>query len=235
MLKDQQGWTRNKYRNSPPITTFIQNIHRGNSAYCPCKGLHHMKCVPPLPSSFFPPLTAVVTADVTKVGVKNYWGPIECVVTLIVSQQCDWKGSHEAAEAIIPPHLWPVPQVTMCVCAGRVEGAATAVCPPSVYPHFKHTLTKRKHQMLAWQYKDTHGCVHTNTCTQTGTSHSRGQTAWHTLVNTVKPCRCSVNSKVWSLSSCIDTDMSAWIHVANLCVYMLKAIWGHLCAEEWCV
>lgn len=40
---------------------------------------------------FFPPLPAVVAANVTNVVLKDYLGPVECVVMLIVSPQHDWK------------------------------------------------------------------------------------------------------------------------------------------------
>lgn len=134
---------------------------------------------------FFSPHTAVVTANVTSVVLKNYWGSIECVVTLIVSQQCDWMRSHEAAEAVYPSPLTCTSAHCMRVCAGCVEWAATAVYPPSVYPPFKHIQTKHTHQMLACPYKDMHGCLHTNTYTQTHASRSRGHTALHTFSNTI--------------------------------------------------
>lgn len=78
----------------------------------------------PSPHSFFPLLTAGVTANVTNLVWKDYWGPIECVVMLIVSQQCDWMKSQEAAEVIYPLTFdLSLSSQCVCVCAGCIERA----------------------------------------------------------------------------------------------------------------
>lgn len=69
---------------------------------------------------------------------------------LIVSLHCDLEETHEAVEAIYL--LTP----DVCVCVGYPQLSA--------HPHFKHMQTKRTHQMLECRYKDTHRCLHTNTC-----------------------------------------------------------------------
>lgn len=126
-------------------------------------------------------------ANVTNLILKACWGPVECGVMLIVSQQSDWIESHEAAEAIYP-FTFDLYLSSLCVCpcwlyrTSRLHGVSSVCIPPP--PLFIHKQTKHSHQMLACQYKDTLGCLHTNTYTKTDTLRSRGQTALHTFSNT---------------------------------------------------
>lgn len=147
-----------------------------------------MKSVPPFPFSFCPPLTAAATANVTNSVFKDHRGPFECVVMLIVSQQCDWMGSHEAAEAV-HPLTFDLYLSSLCVCVcvlgvwnEQTPWGSSAVYPPSVSPRLPlntYRQSTHTHQMLACQYKGAHGGLHTNTRTQTDTLHSRGHATLH--------------------------------------------------------
>lgn len=137
-------------------------------------------------SSLFPTLTAAATVDVTNSVLKDYLrGRIECVVTLIFSQR-DWMGSHEAVEAIKLitfdlqlSSLCPCGSVG-CVewadCMGDPQLSALRLSIPFLNTETKHTHT---HTRCSHANKGTHGCLHTNTCTQTGKFHSRRQTDLH--------------------------------------------------------
>lgn len=132
------------------------------SCHCARNGPHNVKCVNPFPSTLFPPLTAVVTADVTNLVLKDYWGPIEYVIMFIVSQQCAWMERHKTTRPITFD-LYLCACVRACACAcmcwlyrkTRLHGGSSAVYPPSVNPPFKHIWTK---------------------CTQTRCSHANTKT-----------------------------------------------------------
>lgn len=111
-------------------------------------------------------------------------GRIECVVTLIFSQR-DWMGSHEAVEAIklITFDLY-LSSLCPCGSVGCVEWADCMGDPQlSALRLSIPFLNKHTHQMLACQHKGTHGCLHTNTCTQTGKFDSRRQTDLHVALS----------------------------------------------------
>lgn len=132
-------------------------------------GRHYVKRIPRFSSPFFPPLTAVLAANVTNLVWSDHWGSIECVVMLIVTQ---WKATRLLR--LYAPHLWPVPQFAACVCCAccielaDLHRPSSAVYPPSVCSPIKHMQTKHTHQMLACQYKDTRmaHCIPTHTCKQ---------------------------------------------------------------------
>lgn len=144
---------------------------------------------------------------------------------LIVSQHCDWMESHEAAEAIY--HLtFDLHLSSLGACAGWVEWAdcmgyqlstLRLSTPP---PPFNHIQTKHTHQMLACRYKDTHGCLHTNTYTQTDTLCSRGQTALHISSNTITVLLPASDSKLRCVSCFVWLQTCQLGYIRLMCVCM---------------
>lgn len=106
-------------------------------------------------------------ANVTNLILKACWGPVECGVMLIVSQQSDWIESHEAAEAIYP-FTFDLYLSSLCVCpcwlyrTSRLHGVSSVCIPPPhppLYTQADKTLTpdacmpiQRHTWMFAYQY-----------------------------------------------------------------------------------
>lgn len=96
-----------------------------------------------------------------------------------------------------------------CVCLCWLFRMNSYSCLPSAcLPPLKHIQTKHRHQMLAYQFKDTHRCLHTNTCTQTQTPRSREQKALRSS-NTITLWLSALDSKSGSVN-------------VLLCVYRLS-------------
>lgn len=192
------------------------------SCHCARNGPHNVKCVNPFPSTLFPPLTAVVTADVTNLVLKDYWGPIEYVIMFIVSQQCAWMERHKTTRPITF-------DLYLCACVrARARARACAGCierldcmgdpqlstlrlstPPSntygqnAHKPDAHMPIQRQKWMFAYQY------IHQN-------RHIAFQRT-DNLAYLFKHYHTLAFSFTWwaqdlSMSFCMNTDLSSWLY-----------------------
>lgn len=168
----------------------------------------------------------------TKGLVRAYW---VCCHTHCVTAV--WlNGKPQGCGGYIPPHLWPVPQLTVCVCVGCLEWAATAVYPPPVYPPL-NTYRQSTHTR----------CLHTNTKTRidvcipihapkhTRTTFQRTE-ALRSSSNTITLWLSALDSKSGSVNVLLCVyrlSLSQLGFIGLICGYVFKAIWRHSCVEEW--
>lgn len=94
-----------------------------------------------------PLFTAVKIANVT-LGVKGRLSLQSVSFSSLCHTLCGWMESHEAVEAIYPPHLWPHWAHSGCLCVDRMSKlhvGSSAAYPPSVYPSLKHKKNTHTH------------------------------------------------------------------------------------------
>lgn len=147
-----------------------------------------------------------MAANVTDLVLKNYWRPIECVFMLIVSQQCDWMGSHEAAEAIYPV-TFDLYLISLLVCLLQLQLSILRLSTPPLNTHRQSAHTRCLHANT----KTCMDVLRPNTYSQTDTSCSWGRTALQTLWLS------ALDSRLWSVYFVLHSCQLGYIRLISVC------------------